>query len=103
MTGQFIKGDVHELWKDLAEKYGPLVRFGPDQVLCTDLESILRITSVRSDYRKSDWYDLARMGDDDNLLSMTDKDRRRERRKKVAPAVSGPRVCSHLNEYCLRR
>ncbi|CCC12748.1 unnamed protein product [Sordaria macrospora k-hell] len=96
MTGQFIKGDVHELWKDLAEKYGPLVRFGPDQVLCTDLESILRITSVRSDYRKSDWYDLARMGDDDNLLSMTDKERRRERRKKVAPAYNGKGAGSHI-------
>ncbi|KAJ4415810.1 hypothetical protein N0V85_002546 [Neurospora sp. IMI 360204] len=95
MTGQFIKGDVHELWKDLAEKHGPLVRFGPDQVLCTDLESMLRITSVRSDYRKSDWYDLARMGDDDNLLSMTDKDRRRERRKKVAPAYNGKGAGSH--------
>ncbi|KAK3388671.1 cytochrome P450 [Sordaria brevicollis] len=95
MTGQFIKGDVHVLWKDLAEKYGPLVRFGPDQVLCTDLESILRITSVRSNYRKSDWYDLARMGDDDNLLSMTDKERRKERRKKVAPAYNGKGAGSH--------
>ncbi|KAK3689051.1 cytochrome P450 [Podospora appendiculata] len=90
MTYWSFEGRIHEHWKALAEKYGPLVRIGPNEVMCTDGEVLRRILSVRSTYKKDDWYIAARTHSDyDNILSMRDKDLRRERKKKLMPAYIG--------------
>ncbi|KAK3317287.1 cytochrome P450 [Cercophora scortea] len=90
MTYWSFEGRIHEHWKDLAEEYGPLVRIGPNEVLCTDGEVLRRILAVRSAYRKDDWYMAGRThSDHDNILSMRDKELRKERKKKIMPAYIG--------------
>ena len=52
---------------------GPLVRIGPDWVVCSDPAEIRRIWSVHSGYYRSPWYKAARLNpDEDNVLTVTE-------------------------------
>ncbi|KAK0630500.1 cytochrome P450 [Bombardia bombarda] len=87
----YVKGQVHEDWKVLADTYGTVVRIGPNEVLCTDVNSLYQMTSVRSQYKKDDWYLIGRINPDtdaDHIFSMCDPDQRREHKKKIMPAYT---------------
>ncbi|KAL2174065.1 cytochrome P450 [Thermothelomyces heterothallicus CBS 202.75] len=57
-------------------------------VLCTDADTIYRISSVRSDYRKSGWYTIARVSrHDDNVFIIIDPVLHKERKKYITPGV----------------
>ncbi|EFW22229.1 hypothetical protein D8B26_001055 [Coccidioides posadasii str. Silveira] len=47
--------------KDVCDEYGPLVRIGPDWVVCSDASEIRRIWGVRSGYYRSPWYKAIRI------------------------------------------
>lgn len=76
--------------------------------MCVDVDTIHRISGVRSNYRKSEWYRNARMSrHEDNLFSFTDPVLHKERKKYVVPgvraihlsqlvAVSGAVNCNNL-------
>ncbi|KAM7219647.1 Cytochrome P450 [Rhypophila decipiens] len=77
-------------WKELVEKYGPVVRMAPNEIILADVDELLRIQSPRSVYRKDDWYLIGQINPPfHNLLSMQDKDVRRERKRKVTPGYNG--------------
>lgn len=53
-------------------RQGPLVRIGPDWVVCGDPAEIRRIWSVHSGYYRSPWYKASRLNpDEDNVLTVT--------------------------------
>ncbi|KAK4652631.1 hypothetical protein QC762_501510 [Podospora pseudocomata] len=90
LTRGFISYKVYEDMHALTKKYGPVVRVAPNKVIINNIDSIYRITSARSEYKKSDWYLLARvMPGADNLLSMRDPKLRAKRLRHVLPAFSG--------------
>lgn len=67
----------------------------PNEIILADADELLRIQSARSVYRKDDWYQIGQMNPPHhNLLSMQDKEARRERKRKVMPGVSFPPVFS---------
>ncbi|CAP61958.1 uncharacterized protein PODANS_5_1510 [Podospora anserina S mat+] len=89
LTRGFISYKVYEDMHALTKKYGPVVRVAPNKVIINNIDSIYRITSARSEYKKSDWYLLARvMPGADNLLSMRDPKLRAKRLRHVLPAVN---------------
>jgi len=68
---------------------GSIVRIGPNEVVCIDMGELHRISGPKSQYRKDKWHLIGRMiPGQDSVFSMLEPERRRERRKMVAPAVS---------------
>jgi hypothetical protein len=66
-------GKQYEIHKVLGEKYGPLVRIGPNEVSTDDPETIRRISNAKSTYPRAGWYDGARFHpDSDAMFTMTD-------------------------------
>ncbi|EAQ83674.1 hypothetical protein CHGG_10078 [Chaetomium globosum CBS 148.51] len=82
----------------LVEKYGPLVRIAPDKVVCTDVDIMYQMMGVRSDYRKSDWYTIARISrSGDHIFTLIDPEERKERKNYIMPAYAG-RGVDHFEE-----
>jgi len=78
-----------EHYQSLTEKYGPVVRVGPNKVLCNDIDTLYRISSARSQYKKDEWYTLTKVSrHGDHTISLLDPEARRERKKYIGPAVS---------------
>lgn len=89
------KCDIHLVNLELTLKYGPIVRIGPNDVICTDTSEIQRITHFRSGWRKDKWYRLGRMTPGvDSIFSTLDPELRREKKKKIMPAYAGKGVDS---------
>ncbi|KAK0710411.1 cytochrome P450 [Apiosordaria backusii] len=90
LTRRFLSYKVYEDMHALTKKYGPVVRVAPNKVIINDINTIYRITNARSEYKKGEWYILARvMPGADNLLSMRDPKLRAKRLRHVLPAYSG--------------
>lgn len=51
-------GDMHRTMIALHEKYGPIVRNGPNEVSIADLSAIKMIYGAGTKFRKSDWYSV---------------------------------------------
>lgn len=86
-------GRQHDIHKDLAEKYGPLVRIGPNEVSTDDPETIRRITSAKSAYPRSGWYDGARFHPEaDAMFTMLDPARHDKHKAKTSFGYSGREV-----------
>ncbi|KAF6792341.1 cytochrome p450 [Colletotrichum musicola] len=76
--------------KELGDKYGPLVRVGPNEVLFGDAESYRAISAVRSNFTKGPWYELSKVvPDTDSLFSMRDDEARKELKAKLSPGYAG--------------
>lgn len=90
-------GDRYHLdLKQVSDKYGPLARIGADEVLCTDPETLRRMSGVRSRYTKGRFYEGGRFRlGIENLVSMRDEKGHKELREKTRPAVS----CSALPNH----
>ncbi|AEO59645.1 hypothetical protein MYCTH_2111803 [Thermothelomyces thermophilus ATCC 42464] len=65
---QFMLADVSAL----VEKYGPLIRIAANKVLCTDVDTIYWISSVRSDYRKYSGKGVAQF-EEVNFMNLDEK------------------------------
>lgn len=84
-TGRFV-----EHLKDLSDKHGPLVRIGPNDLLCTDPDTIRRIAAARSLYTKGDFYESGRVIPGyDNVVSQRDETKHKELRAKMTGAFAG--------------
>ncbi len=94
LTGAYFRGGFLEDYEELSAKYGPVIRVGPNRVLVSDVDSLYRISGVRSQYKKAEWYKLSRVSKHgDNTLSILEPEPRRERKKHIGPAVSDPLPC----------
>ncbi|KAJ0382975.1 hypothetical protein COL922a_011429 [Colletotrichum nupharicola] len=84
-----VGGTYHEHLNDVARKYGPLARIGPNELLCTDPDSLLKMSAVRSPYTKGDFYDSGRITPGvDNVVSMRDEEEHKAMRARMAPAYA---------------
>ncbi|KAI9899078.1 hypothetical protein N3K66_005539 [Trichothecium roseum] len=85
-----LSGQYHEKLKEVSDQYGPLVRIGPNQLLCTDPDVLRRMSSVRSMYTKGDFYDSGRIIPGvDNVVSMRDEDEHKAMRGRMWAAYVG--------------
>jgi hypothetical protein len=83
-------GDIYNKFGDLALKYGPLVRIGPNYLLASDPEVHRRMAAPRSPYTRSTWYRATRLTPGvDNLISELDEDRHNDLRKRMAAGFAG--------------
>lgn len=51
-----ISAREEEMYRDINNKYGPLVRVGPNELLTDDPEVLRRTGAVRGKYGKDSWY-----------------------------------------------
>ncbi len=95
-------GKQYEIHKLLGEKYGPLVRIGPNEVSTDDPETIRRISNAKSVYPRSGWYDDARFHpDSDAMFTMVEPVRHDKYKAKTSHGYSGretPGLESAINE-----
>ncbi|EFQ29169.1 pisatin demethylase [Colletotrichum graminicola] len=72
---------------------GSLARIGPNDLLDDDPELLKRMLAVRSEYRRSDWYDAMRFNPaKNNILSSRNEDDHSKLRSKMAAGYSGREV-----------
>ena len=89
LTSAYFRGGFLEDYEKLAAKYGPVIRVGPTRVLCSDVDTLYRISGVRSQYKKGEWYDVSKVSKHgEHTLSLRNPEPRRERKKYIGPAVS---------------
>ncbi|PHH91604.1 hypothetical protein CDD83_11008 [Cordyceps sp. RAO-2017] len=78
---------------EACQKYGSVVRVGPNDLVTSDPELMKRMLHVRSPYKRSDWYDGMRLHPSrDNVLSQRDDDLHGKLRTKMAAGYSGKEV-----------
>ncbi|KAF9875004.1 cytochrome P450 [Colletotrichum karsti] len=90
MARAALNGSVHEYYMALHEKYGPLIRIGPNTVMFSDPETLKKISAARSTYTKGEWYAVGRTTPgEDHLFSMRDEEKRKHLKSKMGPGYSG--------------
>lgn len=70
------KGDIEIVERGLHEKYGPLLRIAPDEVVCAKPEYLLQIYPITKPLQKTDWYHPWRpqgLGSQPDLFTQTDE------------------------------
>ncbi|KAK2777617.1 cytochrome p450 [Colletotrichum kahawae] len=83
-------GKLSFMLKELGDKYGPLVRVGPNEVLFGDADTYRKISAVRSDFTKGPWYELAKVvPDQHSLFSMRDDEQRKDLKAKLSEGYAG--------------
>ncbi|KAK3319788.1 cytochrome P450 [Cercophora scortea] len=89
MAQKVISGRFHEHMCLASEQYGPLVRIGPNTLLCADPDTLRRMSSVRSLYTKGTFYESGRIiPGHDNIVSLRDEVMHKALRSKMAGAYS---------------
>ncbi|KAK3379487.1 cytochrome P450 [Lasiosphaeria ovina] len=84
------RGRLHEDLRKLFDTYGPIVRIGPNEVVCNDVPTMHRILGSKSPYNKAQWFVIARLnGDGDTVQSMLDEEQRSTRMAQVLPGYAG--------------
>ncbi|KAK4172268.1 hypothetical protein QBC36DRAFT_197384 [Triangularia setosa] len=74
---------------DLCQKYGPLVRVTPNIVVFSDAQTFRYICSAKANYTKGLWFEFSRWSLERwSCIAMRDNESRKERKKKLIPAVS---------------
>jgi cytochrome P450 len=87
---QSLKGRLPLATKELTDRYGPLVRVSPTELVTCDPEIVRRTTAVRSEYTRGPWYNAMKFEPGrDNLFSMRDEAAHMKLRNKMAAGYSG--------------
>src|ERR1700760_1839675 len=55
------QADLFDQFYNLTDRYGPLVRVGPNTLICSDADVLRRLSAPRSPYKRADWYFAMRM------------------------------------------
>ncbi|KAF1934828.1 cytochrome P450 [Clathrospora elynae] len=77
-------------FKEMTDKYGTLVRVGPNDLVTDDPEVLRRMMAVRSDYTRGHFYNAMKFEPGkDNLFSMRDEVAHMTLRNKMAAGYSG--------------
>ncbi|KAE9370024.1 pisatin demethylase [Stipitochalara longipes BDJ] len=83
-------GRFHLDTLELCEKYGPIVRIGPNELITNDFDVLRKTSAVRSPYVRSGWYDGLRFDPGhNNVLSERDEKVHSALRTKMAAGYSG--------------
>ncbi|KAI0120747.1 cytochrome P450 [Hypoxylon sp. NC0597] len=90
MVKESLKGRQPTAFKEATDKYGSLVRVGPNELITDDPEVLRRMMSVRSTYTRGPWYDAMRFDPSrDNLFSMRNENAHTKLRSQMAAGYSG--------------
>jgi cytochrome P450 len=90
MVSASLKGNQPYAIYEANQKYGSLVRIGPNVLATDDPEVLRRMMAVHSKYTRGPWYNALRFEPGkDNLFSMRDEEAHAALRKKMAPGYSG--------------
>ncbi|KAH8764092.1 cytochrome P450 [Hyaloscypha sp. PMI_1271] len=85
-----LGGRFHLDTAEACEKYGSIVRIGPNELVTNDPDVLRRISAVRSPYTRSEWYAGARLEPEyDSMFSERNEERHNMLRSKAAIAYSG--------------
>lgn len=83
-------GRMNLIYTDVSRKYGSLARIGPNDLLTDSPAVIRRMSSARSTYTRSSWYEAMRLDPYvDSLLSEMNVGIHDARRARMAAAYSG--------------
>ncbi|KAF2132268.1 cytochrome P450 [Dothidotthia symphoricarpi CBS 119687] len=83
-------GVMNLRYTEVNTTYGTIARIGPNELLTNDPELIRRMSSARSQYKRSDWYSGVRTDPKrDNLMSELDVHTHDKRRAQMASAYAG--------------
>ncbi|KAM0421938.1 hypothetical protein ACHAPD_000379 [Fusarium lateritium] len=81
-----------DFW-EVTQKYGSIARVGPNDLLTDDPDLMKHILNVRTEYRRSDWYDGMRFNPgNNNILSHRDEDEHFKLRSKMSAGYGGREV-----------
>ncbi|KAF7558832.1 hypothetical protein G7046_g5333 [Stylonectria norvegica] len=81
-----------DFW-EVTRKYGSIARVGPNDLITSDPEFMKRVLGVRTEYRRSDWYDGMRFNPgSNNILSWRDEDEHFKLRSKMSAGYGGREV-----------
>merc|ERR1712000_84614 len=85
-----LKGRQPYAIQEANEKFGSLVRVGPNELATDDPEVLRRMMAVRSTYTRGPWYNALRFeAGKDNLFSQRDDEAHMKLRNKMAAGYSG--------------
>jgi cytochrome P450 len=88
-----ISGRQHEYLTNINRKYGKLARIGPNHLISSDPEILMRINATGSPYRRSAFYTCFRFEPrKDNIVSQRDENIHTELRRKMALGYGGKDV-----------
>lgn len=86
-------GRMHVRLAEEQEKYGKIMRIGPNELLVYDPETLWRINNVRSSYGRGDWYGSIQFDPyGHSVLSEPDTARHDNRKAKLAAGYAGKGV-----------
>ncbi|KAK0666954.1 putative cytochrome P450 E-class, group I [Cercophora samala] len=86
---QTVTGKIPHALADMASEYGPLVRVGPNWLLCSDINEIRRMWSVHSGWHRDVWYTGFRFDPaSDNILTANDNKVHHRIRTAVLPGYN---------------
>ncbi|KAE9382184.1 cytochrome P450 [Stipitochalara longipes BDJ] len=84
LVGTIWRRQSHLEFYEIAKKYGPLARIGPNLLITSDPELLKRMSAARSSYTRSDWYLAFRlMPGIDNVFTMLDDKQHTKRRAQM--------------------
>ncbi|KAK3312235.1 cytochrome P450 [Apodospora peruviana] len=83
-------GEYHLYLNGLAQKYGPLVRIGPNEVMFSDPDTLRRCSAVRYEYSRGPFFEALRASPNkDHVFSTRDENFHKELRGKMGPGYAG--------------
>lgn len=83
-------GRSHLEYFTLSQKYGPLVRIGPNDLLASNPDHLRRMSAARSTYERSSWYKATRLDPYHDMMgSVIDKSAHMSIRSKLAAGYTG--------------
>ncbi|KAL7629693.1 hypothetical protein AAE478_001216 [Parahypoxylon ruwenzoriense] len=83
-------GQQFWIYRDMYQKYGPLIRVGPNELSTDDPEVIKKITGARSTYGRDPWYVAARFDPyHDNVFTLLEAGTHDRFKAKIAGAYGG--------------
>jgi len=90
MVKHSLRGEQPYAIQKANEKYGSLVRIGPNELATDDPDLLRRMMAVRSRYTRGPWYNALRFqAGQDHLFSQRDDDEHMRIRNKMAAGYSG--------------
>ncbi|KAK0649335.1 cytochrome P450 [Cercophora newfieldiana] len=90
-------GQFHEELLKISNQYGPLVRIGSNDLLCTDPDVLRRMSAVRSQYTKGDFYETGRIIPGyNNIVCERDEEKHKALRASMNSAYQGRETGSLL-------
>ncbi|KAL7932156.1 cytochrome P450 CYP684A2 [Trichoderma chlorosporum] len=92
---KWLSGQRPRYVHDLHEKYGAVVRIGPNEVDVTDVEAVKAIYNVKETFKKSSFYKKLTAVRTPVLFSVTDIEDRKRIRRLLGPSISASALKPH--------